>query len=61
MSKHIYRTTGVKAANWEWIAEQARTEGPVVYGVDAAKEEFVGALRKHGPGGDRDAEVVSAQ
>jgi hypothetical protein len=28
MSKHIYRSTGVKAANWEWIAEQARTEGP---------------------------------
>ena len=46
MSKHIYRTTGVKAANWEGIAEQARTEGRVVYGVDVAKEEFVGALMK---------------
>jgi hypothetical protein len=47
VSKQIYRTTGVKAANWEWIAEQARTVGPVVYGVDAAKEGFVGAVAKH--------------
>ncbi len=46
MSKHIYRTTAVKAANWEWIAEQARTEARVVFGVDVAKEDFVGALMR---------------
>ncbi len=46
MSKHIYRTTAVKAANWERIAEQTVAEARVVFGVDVAKEEFVGALMK---------------
>ncbi len=46
MSKHIYRTTAVKAANWEWMAEQAAPERRVVFGVDVAKEIFVGALMR---------------
>lgn len=46
MRKHSYQTTAVKAANWERIAEQTRPEPRVVFGVDVAKEVFVGALMK---------------
>lgn len=43
MNKRRYRTTDVKKANWTRIAEYA-DKGRVVFGVDVAKEDFVGAL-----------------
>ncbi len=49
MKKHSYQTTAVKAANWARLAEQTAPERRVVFGVDVAKQIFVGALMK----GDR--------
>lgn len=46
MSKHSYQTKTFKTLNWERIAEQTRSEPRVIFGVDVAKEVFVGALMK---------------
>ena len=46
MSEHSYQTKAFKAVSWERIAEQTRNELRVVFGVDVAKEVFVGALMK---------------
>jgi len=43
MSKRRYRTTEVNEVNWQRIAECV-DGGRVVFGVDVAKEKFVGAL-----------------
>jgi transposase len=43
MNKRRYRTTKVNQVNWQQIAEQAG-EQTVVFAVDVAKENFVGAL-----------------
>jgi transposase len=43
MSKRRYRTTDVNKVNWERIAESAGGSR-VVFGIDVAKEKFVGAL-----------------
>lgn len=43
MSKRRYRTTEVNKVNWERIAESAQG-ARVVFGIDVAKENFVGAL-----------------
>ena len=43
MNKRRYRTTDVKKVNWARLTECA-DNGRVVFGVDVAKEDFVGAL-----------------
>ena len=43
MGKHRYRTTEVNNVNWQLIEECADKER-VVFGIDVAKEKFVGAL-----------------
>lgn len=43
MNKRRYRTTNVNDVNWQWI-EQCTNKERVVFGVDVAKVDFVGAL-----------------
>ncbi len=43
MNKRRYRTTDVKQVNWARIAQSADDQR-VNFGVDVAKEDFVGAL-----------------
>ena len=43
MKKRSYHTTDVKAANWEQIKTQTENRR-IVYGVDVAKEAFVGVV-----------------
>ena len=45
MNKRRYRTTEVNQVNWAQLAEQAGGQR-VVFGVDVAKEKFVGTLLK---------------
>ncbi|MGF1614802.1 MAG: hypothetical protein ACFCVA_13080 [Gammaproteobacteria bacterium] len=45
MGKRRYRTTEVNRVNWAQLAEQAGG-ARVVFGVDVAKEKFVGTLLK---------------
>ena len=43
MNKRRYRTTNVNDVNWQ-VIEQCTDKEPVVFGVDVAKVDFVGAL-----------------